>query len=476
MPYLKPIKGHTSCKYVKRYLEKNGRALATDLVGLAEYDSELRDWAEQMDYTRDMLGTNVPHKSKNVRTYNHYVLSPDPKDNLTLEQLREFTMDFLDRAFEGRFEIAVVYHDDNENGVIHAHFIVNNPNLEDGGRLSSWLTRKRVKEISKICQDLAQEYGYHNFLDRSDDDAKQIAADELGLLNPDEIPSNEFHGISGHARSRSFITNQENFYTKTERELLLSGGYSWKEDIRSRVRIAREISTTEKGFLQALELLDVKCDVTPRGDYQYSLLDTPKDKVCGYRLGRAYSRNGIRSRLADEETRSIQKPDSMETAKLLAAFDRFRIVGINTIGYMKSGVTLSDVASSLETINKYNIRKTSGFDRAEASAPNEDAARNIRQAKLVMNAIGRDGDPISIHKAAKIIHSDTPIESLSSEEAAKLINKLHNRQLDTTAARASTNTSGTTKKRNANKSGSPTKQAINRPNEQKQRRDSEREK
>ena len=417
---------------VKRYLEKNNRALATDFIGLIDIDSEGRNWAEQMDFSRAILGTDIPHKSKKVRTYNHYVLSPDPRDNLTLEQLREFTMDFLDRAFDNKFEIAVVYHDDNENGVIHAHFIVNNPNLEDGGRLSSWLTRAKVQEISQTCQDLAAEYGYRNFLDRPDEDAKRIAADELGILDVEDIPKNEFHGISGNSRSRSFVTNQDNFYTKTERELLQNGGYSWKEDIRSRIRIARELSTTEKGFLQALDMLDVSCNVTKRGDYQYSLTDTPKNKVVGYRLGRSFSRSGIRSSLANETHRKIAKPDSMESARLMAAFDHF---GLSTIGYLdpKSGLTLSDIARSLETISQNNIRHSSGFESAIKNASTDIERNEIVFAQKVMREIGRF-EPVQV-RTSNLRHPETSIESLSPEDAAKLIKQARDERLDKNASR-----------------------------------------
>lgn len=467
MPYLKPIKGHTSCKSVKRYLEKNGRALATDYIGIVERDELGRDWAEQMDYSRALLGTDIPHKSKKVRTYNHYVMSPDPRDALTLEQLREFTMDYLDRAFEGKFEIAVVYHDDNENGVIHAHFVVNNPNLEEGGRLSSWLTNARVKEIQKCCQDLAAEYGYHNFLDRPDEDAARIAADELGILEVEDIPKTGFHGISGKKRSRSFVTNQEYFYTRTEREILLSGGYSWKEDIRARVKIARELSTTEKGFLQVMEALDVDCQMTARGDYQFSLVDTPKKKVVGYKLGRAFSRTGIRMRLANEDTRKILKPDTYEAARLMAAFDDFRIVGINTIGYLepRSNLSLNDVARSLETINAHNIRKRADYDRALAACTTREEFSAIQDAQSVMEQIGRFGTPAAIRKGApNAFRPETPIETLTPEEAARIINKARSEKLEPSSAKAAKKRTSAQRKRSAD---GVRKQAQQPPAEEK---------
>ena len=35
MPILKPIYGHTGCRNVRRYLEKNGRAIARDFFNLS---------------------------------------------------------------------------------------------------------------------------------------------------------------------------------------------------------------------------------------------------------------------------------------------------------------------------------------------------------------------------------------------------------------------------------------------------------
>ena len=50
MPYVKPISGHTSCRFVQEYLEKNGRALARDFLELEENDSRTGiSWSAQME-------------------------------------------------------------------------------------------------------------------------------------------------------------------------------------------------------------------------------------------------------------------------------------------------------------------------------------------------------------------------------------------------------------------------------------------
>ena len=69
MPYVKPISGHTTTANVRRYLTKDGRALAVDYLNM-EYDSNAQgvevefpvsyDWAKEMDETREAFGSDAP--------------------------------------------------------------------------------------------------------------------------------------------------------------------------------------------------------------------------------------------------------------------------------------------------------------------------------------------------------------------------------------------------------------------------------
>lgn len=94
MPLLKPISGHTSCKGVYRYLTKDGRALASDYLNLdmPEHERDAFDWAAAMDDTRTRWRNDTPWGGKPCRTYKHYVLSPDPKDHVGLDALRELAV------------------------------------------------------------------------------------------------------------------------------------------------------------------------------------------------------------------------------------------------------------------------------------------------------------------------------------------------------------------------------------------------
>ena len=90
---LKTISGHTSARGIFRYLTKKNRALSTDLLNIdvpVPGDGERPfDWARVMDSTRRSFGNDLPWRGKRVRTYKHYVVSPDPKDSVILDALRD---------------------------------------------------------------------------------------------------------------------------------------------------------------------------------------------------------------------------------------------------------------------------------------------------------------------------------------------------------------------------------------------------
>ena len=100
MPHVQCISGHTSARFIQRYLEKGERALATDFVnidvpvkgvrdGLEDYGSF--DWWREMDQTRSDFGNDIPWNGQRARTWKHYVLSPDPKDGIDLAKLRRLS-------------------------------------------------------------------------------------------------------------------------------------------------------------------------------------------------------------------------------------------------------------------------------------------------------------------------------------------------------------------------------------------------
>lgn len=285
MPYVKPISGHGTTVRLMRYLTKEGRALAADYLNL-EYDSRMQigadmptsyNWAEEMDSTRAVFGTDAPWKGKQARTFKHYVLSPDPKDGIDLTRLRELALAWVSENYPG-FQVAIVYHDDNESRIPHAHIVVNNVNLDSGRRLQDAIPRERLVS----AQELAKERGLSHF------EPNTIRKD--GFQKRAESASRR--GTPQQSRQRVYVG-------KAEAGLREAGKYSWVSDMRDRVSIARSIATSEADFKAVLETMGaIVSDNSPkcaRRDWVYSFADHPTRRVSGEKMGLMFGRDSVRS-------------------------------------------------------------------------------------------------------------------------------------------------------------------------------------
>lgn len=174
MPYVKFISGHSeSTKTIQNYLEKKGRHLASDFVNAARESIDGLSWSEVMDRTREEYDTQHARKGQRARRYEHIIISLDPQDDVSLNDFRDYVTSIVSHWFDGelgRFQVAIVYHDDNservargEKGVLHAHLVVNNPDLETGLRLSPKLTPKFVNDFATDANSRALDLGWHGF-------------------------------------------------------------------------------------------------------------------------------------------------------------------------------------------------------------------------------------------------------------------------------------------------------------------------
>ena len=226
MPILKPISGHGSTGGIRRYLEKGGRALARDLFNLS-YDErdagalgedakEACAWDAEMDATRAAFGTDAPWRGKPARTFKHFVLSPDPGDDIDLAALRELACSWALKHF-GDHEIAIVYHDDNARGIPHAHIVVNNANLRTGYRMQT----QHPEDLNRDLQDMARERGLSGLSNDRSPESPSRARGHVGAGGP---------------RSRRSV-----YLGRAEKEIMRSGGYSWVGDIRA---VSATVKTT----------------------------------------------------------------------------------------------------------------------------------------------------------------------------------------------------------------------------------------
>ncbi|MDI9590923.1 MAG: relaxase/mobilization nuclease domain-containing protein [Acidobacteriota bacterium] len=331
MPYVKPIPGHTRTGGIMRYLEKERRALAHDfqrmsvpVVGDGPSGPEYApfDWASRMDGTREGLGNDLAWKGKRARTFMHYVLSPSPEDRIDLASLRELAVRWAEENFPDH-EVAIVYHDDNERRIPHAHIVVNNTNLDTGRRLQV----PNPRDLTSSCQRIAAEMGLSHFAE---------VAPSPGTRGRLDV------------RMRRHVDRQE-------MELRGRGEYSWVADIRARVDVARGIAKSPDDFQSALREMgiNVREAASRKGDWVYSLAEAPTRQVTGSRLGASYTKGEVTGWLRSP-TRRAPGPVTVRNVREVAA-------GAIEVKDLSELVALSEAVS---VVSRGGFRSLSAMDSA----------------------------------------------------------------------------------------------------------------
>lgn len=336
MPILKPISGHGSVGGICRYLEKKNRALAKDLFNLSwdergncndpQENKDLVLWDVEMDATREDHGHNSPWMGKRARTFKHFVISPDPQDQIDLEALRELASSWALKHFPDN-QIAIVYHDDNEGSIPHAHIVVNSTNLETGNRMQT----QHPEDLNRDLQDMARERGL------------------TGLSNV--MPKKRDKNASAEgARSHQSI-----YFGRAEKELLNAGNYSWVADIRARVALAKNTSRSEGEFFEALHRLGIEVADNSakarRDDWVFSLSDQPSKRVSGERLGYTFGKQMLKGRF---DRQGAYHPTPKSEGEI-----RRRAIGAVALNDLED---LSRLSAVLETCAKFDIKYLEDFD------------------------------------------------------------------------------------------------------------------
>lgn len=339
MAVLKAINGHTGCGRIKDYLEKGGRALLRDFFNLSwdevedkGLDTALKDevdWALEMDALRRDYGNDMPWKGQRAITFRHYVISPDPSDNIGSDGLRELTHAWVRKHFSD-YQVAVIYHDDNRQRIPHAHIVVNNTNLETGRRLHI----PNALDMNRSLQEVARARGLTPF-------DNEMPKGRVGQSDPRTPP-----------RPR---TRWATYINKAERGILDAGAYSWVSDIRNRVSVAKVLSRNEGEFMRILELMEIEVaensSQAPREDWIFSLADQPSRKVSGERLGMTFGKIALTERFARIGS---YHPDAASSRAILSmATDA---VEVNDVA------ELSSLAKAVETNARYSIGSSADYE------------------------------------------------------------------------------------------------------------------
>lgn len=278
MTMLKTIPGHKTVYWIGRYLLYGDRgsgayrALAVDSRGIVD---DARFWRE-MDETRRAHGKFMASSKGRPREYYHFILSPDEADKATLEQVRELAGRWVDENIDDGFQVAIVYHDDNDerieggkDGIVHAHVVVNSVNMLTGAKLQIGSAGKGVDEMADSAQRISEEIGLSAF-DNADRSYKR-----------------------SHAGSRSEASVAVR--RKVERLVEKRGETSFKEEVRRAVDANVEASES---------MATLQARVAPYGFGIAAAASgivyiTPEGRRVGWRvLGTAYGLDGLSGRLA----------------------------------------------------------------------------------------------------------------------------------------------------------------------------------
>ena len=340
MPMLKAINGHTGCGRIKDYLEKGGRALLRDFFNLSwdeiedkGMDEVLKDeveWAREMDELRRDFHNDEPWKGQRAITFRHYVISPDPSDNIDLEGLRGLTHEWVRKHFS-KYQVAVVYHDDNRQRIPHAHIVVNNTNLDNGRRLHI----PNALDMNRSLQEVAKARGLAAF-------DNEMPRGRVGRRDRKTPPRSQ--------------TRQAVYVNLPERGLLEAGAYSWVSDIRNRVSVAKILSRNEGEFMRILKLMEIEVAENsvhaPREDWIFSLADQPSRKVSGERLGMTFGKLALTERF---ERIGSYHPDAASSRAILSkATDAVELNDLAELG---------DLAKTVETNARYSIASSADYER-----------------------------------------------------------------------------------------------------------------
>lgn len=374
MPMLLTTPAKESCcrRRIKDYLENEfgkspGRALAWDYINLS--DKEAVHWDQVMDETRKRYGHNTSRAGKPSRQYYHIIISPDPRDAVDLVTLRELTTlwaaemfggptedDYENIGALGDFQVAIAYHDDNTNHVPHAHLIVNASNLANGKKL--WMSKEIGEHLMpERLQEIAAEIGLSYF----DDEGLNVVRTEKKLKNKN--------------------------LTSAEIRLIKESKFSWKDELRSRIDIAKCISGTEEDFINALDEMGVgvRQSKERQDDWVYYDNRNPNYWECrGYKLGPEYKKISIeryRNKLRGQrfvtdfdkaemlrERRDVlegfksavyvpDKPKETAGEIIDRVADQFadQITG-RTLIKMREHVDVNDLAEALKTNREYDVQ------------------------------------------------------------------------------------------------------------------------
>ena len=261
------------CKQIKDYLARNDRAMT---FRSSSIDLDSADWDVQMDTTRQMFEKDTGRK------YYHFVISPDPEDNLDAKAVDTLAYDWVRERYGG-YQWVIETHVDN--GIPHAHIVVNSVHPVDGRKihLDDDDVQADAMELQRICRD----YGYSAF------DDFRFARDEDGC----------WYARTPRPDRRREVVLQEarparRHETDAQRRARYSGRSLWTDAVHDDIEAALQGCRTWRALEKRLAERGYRINVNRRGVLTFYPPEGRGRPVKGYKLDDSYIVEGLRERLA----------------------------------------------------------------------------------------------------------------------------------------------------------------------------------
>ena len=212
------------CSNLQRYLEKdkegNHRTLAFDFSPRINNPAQ---WSAEFDSDRKNFRKDFGRKCY------HFVISPDPTDEANLEQVRQLATSWVNQNFSNS-KYAIYYHDDNNDGILHAH----------------------------ICVNAVQFDGYKIHIDRKKYDNIRLdthhIAENLGMKTPAPKSEREIY-LENIYNNKNKNERQKFFNPKTasEKRIENRGFRTWKQQLRDLIDINKTYARGWDDFVQLMK-------------------------------------------------------------------------------------------------------------------------------------------------------------------------------------------------------------------------------
>lgn len=434
VPEVKPISGHNGCLNIQRYVEgKSGeRVVAQDFLNIcAENGRDRLPWSQQMDETRRLAGNDKPvmydGSLRRAICYTHYVINPDPRDEVDLETLRDLTMTWVSEHF-GSYEVAVTYHDDSRTGTYHAHIVINNTNLETGRRWSSDFKKRDMYRLNNALQNLALERGLSAFssdhvsmnegeMTASGKNVSTLGGRDRRWREHRHEAQSRDRRRGGHMPRPATVKSGERRRDTRRDALTTRGEWSWVEEVADAVDVARRLARTEDEFLMVLARLGITVRENAKGtDWLYVHPSSEARAVSGRRLGRVYTRGSLRTGFALGYVGWMQRRTVPGRAREVPQLTR------EQVEIVLSSMTVVACGKGLEGVSAAQVAALLDYNAERAISGLSDYGRGPR-AVAMRRLAERVGlfDEAALDKATRLMRSDvrTVADWIMEERSAR---------------------------------------------------------